>query len=85
MFIRASFVVLLALGGITFAAGSQDQPATTAPDADARQPAKARSEADTEKNAAEWFGLLKLDDAAKWSARGRKSSPLISRPSETAQ
>ena len=58
---------LLALGSITFHARSQDKPATTPPsEATAKSAeAKAKSDADTEKKAAEWVASLKLGDAAK--------------------
>ena len=66
-FSSALLIALLAQGSITFHARSQDKPAPTAP-ADATTKAadaKAKSDADTEKKAAEWVASLKLGDAAK--------------------
>lgn len=56
-------MLTLGLVGFTGAAPGQNQPATTASaEADA---AKARSDTDNEKKAAEWVAALKLGDAAK--------------------
>jgi hypothetical protein len=65
--IRALLVALLALNTISPVTYGQDKP-VTAPSAGAEAKAadaRAKSDADNEKKAAEWVGSLKLDDAAK--------------------
>ncbi len=63
----ALFATLLALATVTFAALSQEQPATDIPKSAYTKAAEAtaKSDADHEKKADEWVASLKLGDAAK--------------------
>lgn len=63
---RALLIAALALSATHFTACSQDQPAGAATEAASKAAAaKARSDADAEKKAAEWVGSLQLGDATK--------------------